>query len=103
VAYLPLLSSMMSSFGTSTEDEATFSRRVDAQTGGLGMGPQTMAVPGRAWTVGDRDDLSSYWMVSGNPNPNPSPNPQPLPQPPTLTPTPNPNPNADPNPNIPTR
>lgn len=65
VAYLPLLSSMMSSFGTSTEDEATFSRRVDAQTGGLGMGPQTMAVPGRAWTVGDRDDLSSYWMVSG--------------------------------------
>ena len=65
VPYLPLLSSMMSSFGTSTEDETTFSRRVDAQTGGLGMGPQTMAVPGRAWTVGDRDGLSSYWMVSG--------------------------------------
>ena len=34
------------------QDETTFSRRVDAQTGGLSMGPQTMAVPGRAWTVG---------------------------------------------------
>jgi len=65
VPYLPLLASMMSSFGTRTEDETTFSRRIDAQTGGLGMGPQTMAVPGRGWTVGERDGLSSYWMVSG--------------------------------------
>ena len=65
VPYLPLLGAMVSSFGTRSQDEMTFSRRIDAQTGGLSAGPQTTAVPGRGWTVGDREALSGYWMVSG--------------------------------------
>jgi len=68
VPYLPLLGAMISSFGTSTHDETTFSRRIDAQTGGLSAGPQTQAVPGAGgagFLVGERDSMSAYWMVSG--------------------------------------
>jgi Zn-dependent M16 (insulinase) family peptidase len=70
VPYLPLLGAMISSFGTATHDETTFSRRIDAQTGGLGAGPQTLAVPGEGgggagFAVGKRNSMSAYWMVSG--------------------------------------
>jgi len=68
VPYLPLLGAMVSSFGTSAHDETTFSRRIDAQTGGLSAGPQTLPTPGRSgcgFTVGERDSMSAYWMVTG--------------------------------------
>lgn len=69
VPLLPLLGAMISSFGTARHDETTFSRRIDAQTGGLGAGPQTQAVPGKSggpgFTVGERESMSAYWMVSG--------------------------------------
>ena len=63
--YLPLLTRMMSELGTDTLDETSFSRKVGANTGGLGVSTMTSAKPRAGGAVGGSGEMAAYVVLGG--------------------------------------